>query len=194
MTEGNLFVISGPSGVGKGTICRDIFVAEGNTRFSVSMTTRPPREGERESVDYFFVTREEFEKLLAEGGLLEYNTFVGNYYGTPREPVMKWLAGGYDVILEIDWHGAFQVRESYPESVLIFILPPSVEELRERIMNRGSETEESMHKRLEQALNDIAQADRYDYRVVNDSLDNAVRQVRQIMEKERNRNVISINK
>ncbi|MGI6767246.1 MAG: guanylate kinase [Lentihominibacter sp.] len=193
MTEGKLFVISGPSGVGKGTICREIFSAESNTRFSVSMTTRPPREGEKEAVDYYFVTKEEFEKLLADGGLLEYNTFVDNYYGTPKEPVMEWLAAGCDVILEIDWHGAFQVRESYPESVLIFILPPSVEELKERIMCRGSETEESMQKRLEQAMSDIVQAERYDYRVVNDTLDNAVRQVCEIIKKERNKNVISIN-
>ncbi|MGN0702035.1 MAG: guanylate kinase [Lentihominibacter sp.] len=187
MTRGKLYVISGPSGAGKGTICKRILQEDSNIRFSVSMTTRAPREGERDRVDYYFVTREEFEELLSEGGLLEYNRYVNNYYGTPRRQVVQWLEEGHDVILEIDYHGAFQVRETYPEAVLVFILPPSVEELRERILGRGSETGEILERRLEEAMNDLAQADKYDYRVVNEDVDAAVKEVQHIMKSERNK-------
>lgn len=189
MARGKLYVISGPSGAGKGTICKRILEEDSNIRFSVSMTTRAPREGEQDRVDYYFVTREEFEKLLAEGGLLEHNLYVNNYYGTPRKQVVQWLEEGHDVILEIDYHGAFQVRKTYPEAVLVFILPPSVEELRERILCRGSETRETLKRRLEEAMNDLAQADKYDYRVVNEDVDAAVREVQQIMRFERNKEV-----
>ena len=187
MTKGKLYVIYGPSGAGKGTICKRILQEDGNIRFSVSMTTRAPREGEKDRVDYYFVTREEFEKLLSEGGLLEHNKYVNNYYGTPRRQVVQWLEEGHDVILEIDYHGAFQIRETYPEAVLVFILPPSVEELRERILGRGSETRETLERRLEEAMNDLAQADKYDYRVVNEDVDAAVKEVQQIMKSERNK-------
>ncbi|MDO4176094.1 MAG: guanylate kinase [Bacillota bacterium] len=187
MTKGKLYVISGPSGAGKGTICKRVLEEDDNIRFSVSMTTREPREGEKDAVDYFFVTKEEFERLLAEGGLLEHNLYVNNYYGTPRKQVVQWLEEGHDVILEIDFHGAFQVREAYPEAVLVFILPPSVEELKARIIGRGSETEESMQKRLDEAMNDLAQADKYDYRVVNENLEAAVCEVQQIMKIERSK-------
>ena len=181
MAKGKLYVISGPSGAGKGTICKKVLEADDNIRFSVSMTTRNPRKGEKEAVDYFFVSKEAFEKLLSEGGLLEHNLYVNNYYGTPRKQVVQWLEEGHDVILEIDYHGAFQVRESYPEAILVFILPPSVEELKARIIGRGSESEEIMNKRLEEAMNDLAQADKYDFRVVNENLDAAVAEVQQIM-------------
>lgn len=184
MAVGKLFVISGPSGAGKGTICKIILGGDESIKFSVSMTTRAPRAGEVDGADYFFTTKEEFEVLLAEGGLLEYNKYLDNYYGTPRKQVMEWLEDGHNVILEIDYNGAFQVRESYPEAILIFILPPSVEALKERIISRGTETHESMTKRLEEALNEMAQADKYDYRVVNDDIQSAVKQVREIMNKE----------
>ena len=189
MTRGKLFVISGPSGVGKGTICKKIFERDNNIRFSVSMTTRDPREGEVEGKDYFFVTKEKFEELLAEGQLLEHNKFVDNYYGTPRGPVVEWMDEGHDVLLEIDYHGAFQVREAYPEAVLVFIAPPSVEELRARILGRGSETPEQLENRLAQAMDDLAQADEYDYLVVNDDIETAVWKVQQIMRIEKGKEV-----
>ena len=182
-------MISGPSGVGKGTICKKILEADGNIRFSVSMTTRAPREGEVEGVDYFFVSKEQFLLLLEEGQLLEHNQFVENYYGTPRQSVVDWISEGHDVLLEIDYHGAFQVRESYPEAVLIFIAPPSVEELRARILGRGSETAEQLENRLAQAMDDLAQADEYDYLVVNDDVDTAVWKVQQIMRIEKGKEV-----
>ncbi len=189
MARGKLFVISGPSGVGKGTICKEILEADSNMRFSVSMTTRAPREGEVDGIDYFFVSKDEFLELLREGQLLEHNRFVENYYGTPRKSVMDWLDEGRDVLLEIDYHGAFQVRESYPAAVLIFIAPPSVEALRERILGRGSETEEQLEGRLAQAMDDLAHADAYDYTVVNDDIRTAVWQVRQIMRIEKGKEV-----
>ena len=192
MAQGELFVISGPSGVGKGTICKRIFDADPNVRFSVSMTTRQPREGEVEGVDYFFVSRDEFEDLLGKGGLLEYNVYNETYYGTPKAPVGQWVSEGCKVILEIDYHGAFQVRESYSEAVLIFIMPPSIEELEARITGRGTESEESKQYRLAEALGEIGHADQYDYIVVNDNLDAAVERVRQIMYKE-DEDVISID-
>ena len=189
MTRGKLFVISGPSGVGKGTICKRIFEKDDNIRFSVSMTTRDPREGEVEGKDYYFVTKEKFEELLAEGQLLEHNKFVDNYYGTPRGPVVEWMDEGHDVLLEIDYHGAFQVRDAYPEAVLIFIAPPSVEELRARIIGRGSESEEQVQNRLAQAMDDLAQADEYDYLVVNDDLETAVWKEQQVMRIEKGKEV-----
>ena len=184
MAQGNLFVISGPSGVGKGTICKRILDADPTARFSVSMTTRQPREGEVEGVDYFFVTRDRFEDLLSKGGLLEHNVYNDTYYGTPKAPVVKWVEDGCKVILEIDYHGAFQVRDAYPEAVLIFIMPPSIEELEARITGRGSESEESKQYRLAEALGEIAQAEQYDYIIVNDDLDAAVERVSEIMNKE----------
>ena len=187
MGEGKLIVISGASGVGKGTVLNRMMELRKDLSLSVSATTRLPRPGEKEGVHYYFVTREEFEKLLSEGGLLEHNQYVNNYYGTPRRQVVQWLEEGHDVILEIDYHGAFQIRETYPEAVLVFILPPSVEELRERILGRGSETRETLERRLEEAMNDLAQADKYDYRVVNEDVDAAVKEVQQIMKSERNK-------
>lgn len=189
MTRARLFVISGPSGVGKGTICKKVLEADRNMRFSVSMTTRAPREGEVDGVDYHFVSTERFEELLHGGGLLEHNKFVDNYYGTPRGPVMEWIADDHDVLLEIDYHGAFQVRDAYPDAVLIFIAPPSAEELKERIMGRGTESEEQLNKRLAQAMDDLAHADEYDYMVVNDDIRTAVWQVQQIIRIEKGKEV-----
>ncbi len=184
MAQGKLFVVSGPSGVGKGTICKRILESDPRTRFSVSMTTREPREGEVEGVDYFFVDRDEFEDLLVRGGLLEYNVYNETFYGTPKAPVVQWIEEGCNVILEIDYHGAFQVREAYPDAVLVFIMPPSIEELEARITGRGSESEESKKYRLAEALREISQAEQYDYTVVNEDLDAAIERVREIMNKE----------
>lgn len=186
MDKGKLFIISGPSGTGKGTICKKLLETDPNLRLSVSVTTRAPREGEVDGREYHFITEERYMELLEEGGLLEHASVYGKtMYGTPREPVMDWLEQGTDVILEIDVQGAFQVRENYPDCILIFILPPSMEELRSRILNRGSETEETMAARLGEAQREIDLSERYDYRVVNGELEQAVAEVRQIINDER---------
>jgi len=186
MKKGKLFIVSGPSGTGKGTICKELLAMDPNLRLSVSVTTRAPREGEVDGREYYFITRERYMELLEEGGLLEHASVYGKtLYGTPRQPVIDWLEEGIDVVLEIDVQGAFQVRENYPDSILIFILPPSMEELEQRIRGRGSETEEALATRLGEAQHEIDQADRYDYRVVNGDLQQAIEDVQQIIQQER---------
>ncbi len=188
MRKGRLFIISGPSGTGKGTICKRIVQEDPNIRFSVSVTTRNPREGEIHGRDYFFISKDEYMLLLEQDGFLEHASVYGStLYGTPKEPVQKWLEEGTDVILEIDVQGAFQVKKNEPDCVMIFILPPSLEELKARILKRGSETEETMAARLGEAQKEIDQAPLYDYQVVNADLDRAVEEVRGIIEKERNK-------
>lgn len=181
MTKGKLFVVSGPSGAGKGTICKKILDQERNIELSVSMTTRAPRKGEINDVHYSFVEKNEFEKLIQEGGFMEYANVYGNFYGTPRAKVIELLEKGVDVILEIDVQGALQVKQNYPEGVFIFILPPSLEELKRRIIGRGSETEETLTRRLGEALNEISHIDNYDYKVINEDLDVAIDRVRSII-------------
>lgn len=185
MTKGRLFIISGPSGAGKGTICNEVLRTEQDMKVSVSMTTRSPRQGEVDSIHYHFVDHDFFRQLIAEDGFLEYAEVFGNYYGTPRKQVSEWLENGTDVILEIDVQGAMQVKKSCPEGIMIFILPPSLEELKRRISVRGSETEESMALRLGKALNEISTVGEYDYSVVNDRLDEAVGRVLSIITAER---------
>lgn len=184
--KGKLFIISGPSGTGKGTICKAL-LERNDIEISISMTTRAPREGEIHGVSYYFATREEFEKTIAEGGFLEYADVFGNYYGTPKAMVVEKLEQGRDVVLEIDVHGAINAKKVYPESVLIFILPPSLEELRARIVGRGTETEDVINLRLSKALEEMSYIDKYDYYVVNDVIDDAIIRTEAIMLAERGR-------
>ena len=184
MTEGRLYIISGPSAVGKGTIVKRIIDSGENIRVSVSATTRKPREGETEGVSYYFMTDGEFQKSVSEGGFLEHASVHGHYYGTPKAPVMSQLESGNDVILEIDVQGAMQVKKSCPEGVFIFILPPSLEELRSRILHRGTESEEDIRIRMSAAERELEYLEHYDYCVVNDDLDQAVESVKKIIEAE----------
>lgn len=183
--RGLLIVLSGPSGVGKGTVRAAIF-SKGEQKFvySISATTRQPRTGETDGVDYFFKTREEFEQMIQNKQLLEYAEYVGNYYGTPLEYVENTLATGKDVFLEIDVQGAIQVRELMPEGVFIFLTPPDLNELESRIVNRGTDSDEVIVKRMKTAREELELMKYYDYSVVNDTVDNAVQKIEAIIQTE----------
>lgn len=174
-------MVSGPSGAGKGTICNEILKGMDKVLFSVSMTTRKPREGEVHGEHYFFVSKEEFEDAIKSNGLLEYAHVYEDYYGTPKQAVIDKLNEGYDVLLDLDIQGAMNLKRDYPKGVFIFILPPSMAELRKRITGRGSETEESIKLRLDEALKEIAYIDKYDYVVVNGDVCEATERVRAII-------------
>ena len=179
--KGVLFVISGPSGVGKGTVNKRLFEEFGNAvAFSVSATTRDPREGEVDGREYFFISRQEFEKRVANNEFLEHAEYAGNCYGTPRDYVLSLLQRGVSVILEIDVQGDMQVKRRMPESVSVFILPPSFEELEHRLRGRGTETPEKIERRLAAAKAEMARAPEYDYQIVNDDLDAAYARLREI--------------
>ncbi|MGN1350674.1 MAG: guanylate kinase [Anaerovoracaceae bacterium] len=181
MTQGRLFIISGPSAVGKGTIVRQLLESSDRVSLSVSATTRKPREGEEEGIHYYFLKDEEFQEKVEQNGFLEHAEVHGHRYGTPKAPVLEQLEQGRDVILEIDVQGAMQVKESFASGTYIFILPPSLEELRNRILNRGTESPEDVKLRMGKAMAEMAYLDRYDYYVVNDDLETAVETVRTIM-------------
>lgn len=183
---GKLFIISGPSGAGKGTICNALKTTA-DIDISVSMTTRKPRTGEQDGISYYFVSKDEFSETVRNDGLLEYAEVYGNYYGTPKGKVVEKLKDGRDVILEIDIQGALKVKENYPEGVFIFILPPSMEELRKRITGRGTETEECINMRLSQTLKEISYIDKYDYCVINDEVESATERVKSIISAEHSR-------
>lgn len=172
--RGTLFVISAPSGCGKGTILEEVFKRVNNLFFSVSATTRSPRPGEIDGVNYYFKTVDEFKEMVDNDGVLEYAQFCGNYYGTPKAAVLEKLSQGIDVVLEIETQGAMSIKKSYPEAVLIFILPPSVKELERRLKNRGTETDEVIAKRVGEASGEINKAYNYDFVLVNDELELAI--------------------
>lgn len=182
--SGILFVLSGPSGVGKGTVRKRLFEEETDLEYSISMTTREKRPREKEGVDYFYRTKEEFERMIANDELLEYAKYVNNYYGTPRAFVEETLAKGKDVFLEIEVQGAMQVKKNFPEGVFIFLFPPSLDELKNRIINRGTETEELVINRLKEARKEIEMMHFYDYVVVNDDVDQAVERIKAIIQSE----------
>lgn len=173
MDKGLLIVVSAPSGCGKGTILAEILKNE-KFFYSVSATTRSPRPGEQDGVNYHFLTKEQFEELIKNGGMLEYACYCDNYYGTPRDKVTEKLAEGKHVILEIEVQGAMQIREKCPDAVFVFIAPPSVGELRNRLLNRGTETAEVIEKRVSEAAHEISFAGKYDYVIVNDDLNEAI--------------------
>lgn len=185
MSKGRLFIVSGPSGSGKDTVLAEVFKSRPELSFSISAITRPMRSGEHEGDKYHFISREEFERMISENALLEHNVFVGNYYGTPREPVERCIAAGGDMIVEVDVNGAAQIRSKVSEAVSIFIMPPSLEVLRERLSGRGTESAEQVEKRLQSAVGEIARAGEYDYIVVNEQLGEAVSEVLTVISADR---------
>ncbi len=168
--RGILTVVSGFAGSGKGTLMKELIRNYDCYALSVSATSRAPRPGEEEGVSYFYKTREEFERMIEKGELLEYAEYVGNYYGTPRSFVDEKLSEGKDVILEIEIQGAMQIKKQYPEALLLFITPPSAAELKERLLRRGTETEDVIRKRMQRAAEEAEGIDQYDYIVVNDDV------------------------
>lgn len=175
LKKGVLMIVSGPAGVGKGTIVKEaVEKSENSIYLSVSATTRQPRSIDKEGVTYFFKTKEEFENMIENNELLEWACYVDNYYGTPLKPVKDALENGKDVILEIEVQGAFKVKENFPEAVLTFIVPPSLEILEERLRGRNTETEEQIQKRLNTAKGELEKVEKYDYVIENDTVEKAV--------------------
>lgn len=183
--KGLLIVLSGPSGVGKGTVCSYLRQVQSDIIYSVSATTRTPRLGEIDGVNYFFKTREEFEEMIRNDELLEWAEYVNNYYGTPRDFVEEMLNQGKDVILEIEVQGALQIKEKFPDGIFVFLMPPSFAELRNRISHRGTETDESLLNRMNVAKEELQMMKYYDYAVMNDQIENATKKIQSIIEAER---------
>lgn len=179
--NGLVVVISAPSGTGKGTLLKHLADINKNVRHSVSVTTRSPREGEIEGINYFFRTADEFKKMIENNELVEWDQYCENYYGTPRAYIDQSVEAGFDIFLEITVEGAINIRKQFPDCVLVFILPPSFEELKKRIIARGTEEASVIEKRLYQASKEITYVDRYDYIVVNDDIDRAVRDINIIL-------------
>lgn len=185
MKKGLLIVISGASGTGKGTVCKELLARETCIAYSVSATSRAPREGEQDGREYYFRTREEFEKMIAAGAFLEYADVYGNYYGTPLAPIEERRTAGEDILLEIDTQGALNVMKRCPDGTFIFLLPPSLEELQRRITGRGTESEESLARRLAAARDEIRLGRRYRYAVLNDTVEAATARIQTILAAER---------
>lgn len=180
--KGILVVVSGFSGVGKGTLMRCLTERYGYYALSISATTRAPREGEEDGREYFFKTKEEFEQLIEEDRLIEYACYCGNYYGTPRDYVEDQMEQGRDVILEIELQGALKIKEKYPDALLLFVMPPDAQTLMERLRGRGTESEEIIRTRLERAVEESADVDQYDYMIVNDELDQCVEELHHLID------------
>lgn len=183
MEKGKFIVVSGPSGVGKGTIC-NVLMKEINAEYSVSYTTRKRREGEIDGINYNFISREEFEKQITTGQFLEYNFYNGNYYGTKKDFVLNKINNGINIFLEIDVNGARNVKKIFKDAILIYIAPPSILELRKRLIDRGTESMDKIDDRLKIAEDELRQTDFYDYVIVNDKIDDAILEFRKILDKE----------
>lgn len=181
MSKGLLIILSGPSGVGKGTVCSALRPKMPDLIYSVSATTRSPRAGEEDGVNYFFKSREEFLSMIEADQLLEYAEYVGNYYGTPRDFVERTLESGKDIILEIEVQGALKVKEKFPEGIFVFLLPPSMDELKDRIRGRGTEHPDVINHRMSVAEDEISLMQHYDYAVVNDEIDLACKRIESII-------------
>lgn len=179
--QGNLIVISGPSGTGKGTICKELLRCYPELHYSVSATTRPPREGEKHGVNYWFFTKDHFQTMLKNDELLEWAEVYGNYYGTPYSYVVETLEKGQDVILEIDTQGALKVKNKFPQGIFIFIVPPSLDELAERLWKRGTDSPQVIHTRLQCVRNELKMAPNYHYLVMNDQVSDAVKKISAII-------------
>ena len=186
--RGLIFIVSGPSGSGKSTVLHHVFEKRDRLYFSISATTRRPRPGEIDGEDYYFLSKERFKVLCDDGELLEHAEYAGNYYGTPRGPIENKLADGFDVIMDIDIQGARQVKAKLPEVILIFIAPPSMEELEYRLRGRSTESEEKILCRLETARSELSQSDFYDFVVINDDVLKASEEVLDIIEKAHKQN------
>lgn len=185
--RGLLLVVSGPSGTGKGTKCKKMVEMNDAIKLSVSATTRQPRLGEKEGISYYFKTREEFEKMVENGEFLEHAMIYDNYYGTPKQAIVDQLDAGVDVILEIEMQGARQIREVCPDAVFVFILPPSLDELKHRIVGRGTETKEQIEKRFNSAYNEIKLLGDYDYFIFNNIVDKSAEEIFEIIKSEKSR-------
>ena len=197
MNKGRVFIISGPSGSGKDTLMKKVFEKAPDILFSISSITRPMRVGEVEGEKYNFISRERFEEMIANDELLEHNVFVGNYYGTPKAPVLNAVNDGKNMLIEVDVNGAYQILEKIPDAVSIFIMPPSLEILKARLTGRGTDEQSVIDKRLFEALREISFAKDYDYIVVNDDLETAANEFVSIMSVDKfktDRNLELINK
>ncbi len=185
MNKGGVFVVAGPSGSGKDTLFKELFKRKPEIKFSISSITRPMRVGEVEGEKYNFITREKFLNMLENDELLEYNEYIGNYYGTPKAPVIAAIEKGEDILIEVDVNGAKEICQKLPEAITVFIMPPSYKELKRRLSGRGTETQDLIDKRMKEALNEIARATEFDYIVVNDDIDTAVDDIIEVMSSSR---------